>query len=83
MFPLCLIFKDDAELIKRLLERGKTSGRSDDNLETITKRLNTYKEQTTPVIDFYKKEGTCVDIKGVGVLDEIFANICKTIDTSK
>jgi adenylate kinase len=45
--------------------------------------LNTYKEQTTPVIDFYKKEGTCVDIKGVGVLDEIFANICKAIDTSK
>lgn len=74
---------NDAELIKRLLERGKTSGRSDDNLETITKRLNTYKEQTTPVIDFYKKEGTCVDIKGVGVLDEIFANICKAIDSSK
>ena len=47
---------NEEELIKRLLERGKTSGCSDDNLETITKRIKTYNEQTTPVIDFYKKE---------------------------
>lgn len=47
---------DEEELIKRLLERGKTSGRSDDNLETIKKRLDTYNRDTTPVIDFYKKK---------------------------
>lgn len=74
---------DDEELIKRLLERGKTSGRSDDNLETIQKRLKTYKKQTTPVIDFYKKEHTSVDIKGVGSIDEIFSSICKAIDAAK
>ncbi len=74
---------DEDELIKRLLERGKTSGRSDDNLETITKRIKTYNEQTTPVIDFYKKEGTCVDIKGVGSIDEIFESISKAIDEAK
>ncbi|MBP3716451.1 MAG: adenylate kinase [Paludibacteraceae bacterium] len=77
------IHVDDEELIARLINRGKTSGRSDDNLETIQKRLVTYKEQTTPVIDFYKKEGTCVDINGVGELDTIFADICKAIDSSK
>ena len=66
---------NEEELIKRLLERGKTSGRSDDNLETITKRIKTYNEQTTPVIDFYKKEGTCVDIQGVGSIDDIFAGV--------
>ena len=77
------IHVDEAELIKRLLERGKTSGRSDDNLETITKRIKTYNEQTTPVIDFYKKEGTCVDIQGVGSIEEIFASISKAIDAAK
>jgi len=72
---------DDDELIKRLLERGKVSGRSDDNLETITKRIQTYYEQTTPVIDFYKKEGTAVDIKGMGSVESIFASISEAIDS--
>lgn len=40
-------------LEKRLLERGKTSGRSDDNLNTIRKRFNTYTEQTTPFLKYY------------------------------
>src|SRR5690554_1062286 len=43
------------ELISRLLKRGETSGRSDDNLETIEKRIQVYEDQTSPVIDFYKK----------------------------
>ena len=71
---------DEDELIKRLLERGKISGRSDDNLETITKRIQTYNEQTTPVIDFYKKEGTAADIYGVGSIDDIFASISNAVD---
>ncbi len=41
-------------LQRRLLERGKTSGRSDDNIETIRKRFNTYSEQTAPFLKFYK-----------------------------
>jgi len=72
---------DDDELIKRLLERGKVSGRSDDKQETITKRIQTYYEQTTPVIDFYRKEGTAVDIEGVGSVDDIFVLISKAIDS--
>lgn len=71
---------DEDELVRRLLERGKVSGRSDDNLETITKRIKTYNEQTTPVIDFYKKEGTAVDIQGVGSIEDIFGSISKAID---
>ena len=71
---------DEEELVKRLLERGKVSGRSDDNLETITKRIKTDNEQTTPVSDFYKKEGTCVDIKGVGSIEDIFKSISEAID---
>jgi adenylate kinase len=72
---------DDDELIKRLLERGKVSGRPDDNPETITKRIQTYYKQTTPVIDFYRKEGIAVDIKGVGSIDDIFVLISKAIDS--
>ncbi len=72
---------DDDELIKRLLERGKVSGRSDDNLETITKRIQTYYNQTAPVIDFYQNEGTAVDIKGVGSIDDIFGSIAEAIDS--
>lgn len=63
------------ELIERLLKRGETSGRADDNLETIEKRIDVYNEQTTPVIEFYKAEGTQTPIVGVGTVDEIFASI--------
>jgi adenylate kinase len=72
---------DNDELVKRLLERGKISGRSDDNLETITKRLETYNTQTAPVIDFYKEDGKLENIQGVGSIDDIFAAISKVIDS--
>ena len=42
-------------LEKRLLERGKSSGRADDNIETIRKRFNTYTEQTTPFLSYYQE----------------------------
>ncbi|MGQ1945847.1 adenylate kinase [Geofilum sp. OHC36d9] len=68
------------ELISRLLKRGETSGRSDDNLETIEKRIKVYEEQTSPVIGFYKTEGTYKGIKGVGTIDEIFDRISNAIE---
>lgn len=71
------------ELIDRLLLRGKTSGRSDDNLETITKRIEVYNEQTAPVIDFYKGEDSHVSIEGVGDIDEIFGRISSAVDAVK
>lgn len=74
---------DRQELIDRLLKRGETSGRSDDNLETIEKRLSVYESQTTPVIDYYKKEKKLVEIKGIGEVDEIFGKIADAIDNLK
>lgn len=44
-------------LIERLVNRGKTSGRADDNEETIRKRLDVYNNQTAPLIEWYEKEG--------------------------
>ena len=68
------------ELMARLLNRGKLSGRSDDNEETIKKRLNVYHTQTAPLIDWYEKEGIHHHIEGLGTVDEIFARVCNVID---
>ncbi len=68
------------ELMVRLIKRGKDSGRADDNEETIKKRLNVYHSQTAPLIDWYKAEGQYRHIKGLGTMEDIFADICKEID---
>ena len=71
---------DEDELIARLLKRGETSGRSDDNLETIKKRLDVYYNQTKPVSDYYQSLGKYAGIYGMGTIDEIFGRISETID---
>ena len=68
------------ELVTRLVKRGKDSGRSDDNLETIKKRLGVYHSQTSPLRDFYISEGLYAQIKGTGSIDSIFADIKKAIE---
>jgi adenylate kinase len=69
------------ELIHRLLKRGKISGRSDDNLETITARLNVYKTQTSPLVDFYQREGKLVEVAAKGrLIEEIYADVEKAIN---
>lgn len=68
------------ELMKRLIKRGKEMGRSDDNEETIKKRLDVYHNQTAPLIDWYKNEGIHNHINGLGELDRIFGDVCAVID---
>jgi adenylate kinase len=69
------------ELIKRLLNRGLTSGRSDDqNPEIIENRIKEYNAKTAPVIQFYEKQGKYRPIKGMGSIDEIFDRLCKAIE---
>lgn len=70
------------ELIKRLLNRGLTSGRADDQDESkINNRIQVYLNETVPVAKYYEKQGKFNSINGVGSLDQIFADICKVIDT--
>ena len=69
------------ELIGRLLKRGETSGRSDDNLETITKRLEVYETKTAPVSNFYKNLNKYAAINGMGSIDDIFGRIEKVLDS--
>lgn len=68
------------ELMKRLIKRGQESGRSDDNEETIRKRLIVYHNQTTPLIEWYSKEGIHHHVNGLGELDRIFTDISNIID---
>lgn len=68
------------ELMARLINRGKVSGRSDDNEETIKKRLDVYHNQTAPLIDWYANEGIHHHVEGLGTVDEIFARVCDIID---
>ncbi|EFM01701.1 adenylate kinase [Hoylesella marshii] len=69
----------EEELIKRLLLRGQQSGRSDDNQETIAKRLSVYHHQTSPLAAWYEKEGLRHRIDGLGELQRIFDDICRVM----
>jgi adenylate kinase len=72
---------DEDELIRRLVLRGKTSGRSDDADENIQKkRQQVYKEETFPVAAYYEKTKKLVHIHGMGEIDKIFESLCTEID---
>ena len=65
----------DAEVVQRLIKRGEQTGRADDNIATIQNRLNVYISQTSPVMEFYKKQGKFHPVNGLGTVDEIFDRI--------
>jgi adenylate kinase len=72
---------DEEELIKRLVHRGKTSGRSDDTDENVQrKRQEVYRNETLPVAAFYKKQNKVVNIKGMGTVEEIFSSLSEVIN---
>jgi UMP-CMP kinase len=72
----CLFFDcPEAELERRLLERGKTSGRTDDNAESILKRFRTYVEQTRPVIDHFDKGGRVRRIEAARSVEEVSKDV--------
>jgi len=72
---------DDEELANRLLERGKDSGRADDQtMSTVRTRIKLYHDLTEPVINFYIKLNKYYQIDGLGSLDEVFERICNVID---
>lgn len=67
-------------LIGRLLNRGKESGRSDDNLETITSRLEVYNNQTAPLKTFYAQKGLLHMVQGTGGAEVVFERVRKVIE---
>lgn len=73
---------DDNILVQRLLERGKTSGRADDqDEEKIRTRYQEYNEKTAPLIEYYKKQGKFHPVDGIGDIAEITGRLNAVIDT--
>jgi len=74
---------EEEELKKRLLLRGKDSGRADDQDPTvIQKRIDVYRNETEPVRDYYQAQQKYTGIDGIGTIEEIFSRLCSAIDTN-
>ena len=81
-----MIYMDvpEEELVKRILLRGKDSGRADDASEDVIRnRIAVYREQTEIVAQHYTKQGKYVAVDGVGSLEEVFGRISAAIDAAK
>ncbi len=73
---------DEEEIVQRILERGKTSGRPDDTDESVIRhRFQVYNEETTPLFEYYQEKGKAHTIVGLGEIDEIFDRLCTLLDT--
>ena len=71
----------EEELVKRLVKRGETSGRTDDNNEQVIRtRIIEYNKKTSPVAEYYKKSNKVVMVKGEGTVEEIFVALTNEID---
>ncbi len=71
----------DQELKNRIMERGKTSGRADDqDMSKVQNRIDVYKAETLPVAQFYQNQNKYFEIAGVGGIDAIFNSIAEVID---
>ncbi|ULH14890.1 adenylate kinase [Deinococcus sp. KNUC1210] len=69
----------DQLLIDRIVERGKTSGRSDDTEEVARNRQTVYRDQTQPLIDYYSARGQVRTVNGVGSMDEVYSRILDAV----
>ncbi|MCX6230445.1 MAG: adenylate kinase [Bacteroidetes bacterium] len=74
---------DEEELFNRILNRSLDSHRSDDNSETIRKRIEVYKKQTVPLIDYYRKQKKLHIVSGMAPVTDVFQNIESIIDKIK
>jgi adenylate kinase len=71
----------DEEITQRIMLRGQTSGRTDDNDEKIVRnRIEVYKNETTPVFDYYAQQDKSLKINGIGSIEEIFDRLCSAIE---
>lgn len=71
----------EEELIKRILSRGKRSGRSDDNMTVIQNRFRIYETSTKPVIDYYKSLGKYHAVEGLSTVEDVFNNVKEKLES--
>ena len=81
---LCVIFLNVNEdvLKERIMNRSTTEGRSDDNLETLSKRLHTYSSETEPLIEYYSSQNLVRKVLGTGAISDINQGISSHIEAS-
>jgi adenylate kinase len=75
LLGVVLVEVSEEELVRRMLKRAELEGRSDDNEETIRRRLQVYREKTEPLIQYYEKTGALRRVDGLGTPDEVYARI--------
>ncbi|QGJ71258.1 Adenylate kinase [Planctomycetales bacterium 10988] len=71
---------EEEEIIRRLAQRGHRENRSDDKPEVVRHRLDVYRQQTQPLVDYYRQRGRLFEIDGTGSVDEVFERIRITVD---
>ena len=81
---LCVILLNVNEdvLKERIMNRSTTEGRSDDNMETLSKRLHTYSSETEPLIDYYSSQNLVRKVLGTGAISDINQGISSHIEAS-
>ena len=81
--PLSLVLElkaDENELISRMLRRAKAENRADDDPETIAQRMEVYRKQTQPLMEYYRQQGILETIDAMGSPDEVFEEIRQTVE---
>lgn len=74
-----LLGVNEEELILRLLGRAQEEGRSDDTEDTIRHRMQVYKDQTQPLVDYYRQHGKLRQVDGMGSVEDVFARITEVL----
>ncbi len=74
-----LIDVDDEEIVGRLLRRAEEEGRADDTEDVVRRRLEVYREQTEPLVDYYKQRGMIAEVDGVGSIDDVLARCVRAL----
>ncbi len=75
LLGVVLVEVPEEELIRRMLRRAEIEGRSDDNEETIRRRLEVYREKTEPLVQHYAARGSLRRVEGLGTPEEVYARI--------
>ena len=81
-----MIFMDvpEEELVRRILLRGKDSGRADDSSEEVIRnRIEVYRQQTEIVAEHYTRQQKYAEVNGLGTMDEVFERLCAVIDNKR